>query len=109
MTPDQQGDGHRRQHARHQRRRRTPGHPSALPAHLSVRPWGDPRWVPAAVRRQNASGTVPSGAAIGAPAARSRTGAHLAGAAGGQDLLIAIFLAGSRSGAGMRISSTPAV
>jgi len=39
----------------------------------------------------------------------TRIGAHLAIAAGDQDLLIAIFLAGGRFGSGTRISSTPAL
>jgi hypothetical protein len=60
-----------------------------------------------AVRRRNASGTVLS--AVGALAGRIRTGPHLASAAGSQDLLMAILLAGSRFGSGMRISSTPSL
>jgi hypothetical protein len=65
-----------------------------------------------ATPRTSAGGTVHnavSASPLGAPFCRIRPDAHRAGMAGGQDLLIAIFLGSSCFGSGTRISSTPAL
>ena len=93
---------------RSERRHRAPGHRSVLPAHPPGRP-RDARCRPAAIGWRHIPPHVAGASPLSAPVCRIRLDAHLTGRAGGQDWLIAIFLAGPRFGSGTRISRTPSL